>query len=376
MIFLLVVLLEPIKAQINRLLHAAFVSEFEKVQRLSAEIQEHAKRIGDVQSLRALVEERVANELGLERVRLAVGRDAAYAKDPTLPSKVRVFPIHRGDDILGSLVVTPVTGDLPGDLYGALQALADQLAAALELCQLIADKVQLERELAEREKMAALGQMAREIAHQVKNPLSPMKALVQLMEEDPSVPPERRRDCRMVVAEIDRLNNKIRQLLRYARPAPNTDQPVSLTGVVSGILALARADADRRHVRVEWEPTARPCMVLGGDEAVSDIVSNLVVNALEASPEGAAVRVRVSRDSGGDHSVFLTVEDDGPGIPPDLREKIFQPFFTTRPGGTGLGLAIVARRAEEIGGTVELVPPAQDAPKSGACFRVRFRASG
>jgi signal transduction histidine kinase len=373
MIFLLVVLLDPIKTQINRLLHAAFVSEFEKVQRLSAEIQEQAKRAGDVHSLRTLVEERVAKELGLERVRLALGRDAAYAQDPTLPRKVRVFPIRRGDDVLASLVVTPVTNDMSGDLYGSLEVLADQLAAALELCQLIADKVQLERALAEQEKMAALGQMAREIAHQVKNPLSPMKALVQLMEEDPAVPAERRRDCRIVVTEIDRLNNKIWQLLRYARPAPHTDRPVDLAGVVSSILTLSRAEAGRRHVHLEWEPSPTPCAVRGGDEAANDIVSNLVGNALEASPEGAAVHVLLARDPSAQDSVTLTVEDEGPGIPPDLQRKIFQPFFTTRPGGTGLGLAIVARRAEEIGGTVELISPVDIKGKRGARFRVRFR---
>ena len=375
MIFLLVVLLEPIKRQINRLLHAAFVSEFERVQKLAAEILEHAKRSGDVQLLQTLVEERVAKELSLERVRLALGRDAPKRHDSTLPRKVRVFPIRRGDAVLGSLVVTPITNDMSGDLYGSLEVLADQLAAALELCQLIADKVQLERALAEQEKMAALGQMAREIAHQVKNPLSPMKALLQLMEEDPAVPAERRRDCRRVVAEIDRLNNKIRQLLRYAGPAPHTDQWVDLAGVVGGIVTLLGAEAERRNVRLEWEPPSRPCVVRGGEEAASDIVSNLVGNALEASPEGTAVRVRLISPSGDDHSVILTVEDQGPGIAPGLREKIFQPFFSTRPGGTGLGLAIVARRVEEIGGRVELISPAGGEGGSGACFRVRFRAA-
>ncbi len=374
MIFLLVVLLEPVKKQINRLLHTAFVSEVGGVQRLSAEIQDHAKRTGDVQSLRALVENRVARELGLERVRLALGADSAYAHDPTLPPKVRIFPIHRGDETLGALVVTPVTADMSGDLYGALELLADQLAAALELCQLIADKVQLERQLAEKAKMAFLGEMAARIAHNVKNPLSSMKTLVQLLEEGQALPERARQDCRMVISEIDRLNSNILQILRYAKPARDTDRAVDLASIVVRILSFSKADAERRQVKLEWEGLSSPSPVRGGEEAAGDIVSNLVVNALEASPAGTAVRVRVACESatGG---VLLSVQDQGRGIPAELRQKIFQPFFTTRPGGTGLGLAIVARRVEEIGGEVDFLSPLDGEGRGGTCFRVRFRAA-
>jgi signal transduction histidine kinase len=374
MIFLLVVLLEPVKKQINRVLHAAFVSEFERVQRLSAEIHEEAKRTGDIQSLRMLVEDRVARELGLERVRLAVGRATRYELDPTLPRKVRVFPIRRGEEQLGALVVTPVTADLSGELYGALQVLADQLAATLELCQLIAEKVQLERALAEKAKLAFLGEMATRIAHNVKNPLSSMKTLVQLLEEDTTLPERARRDCQLVISEIDRLNTNISQVLRYAKPARDTDRTVDLAALVASVVNVLRAEAARRQVGIELESRETPCTVQGGEEAASDIVSNLIVNALQASPAGSAVCVRVANEEPTGH-VLLQVEDHGPGIPESLREKIFQPFFTTRPGGTGLGLAIVTRRVEEIGGQVEFVSPLKGEGGGGTCFRVRFRAA-
>ena len=374
MIFLLVVFIEPVKKQINRLLHAAFVFEFERVQRLSSEIQEHAKHCGDVQSLREFVEKRVAAELGLERVQLALGAGADAFPDSSLPGKERVFPIHRGSEVVGALRVTPVTSDLSGDLFGALQVLADQMAAALELCQLIADKVQLERALAEKAKMAFLGEMATRIAHNVKNPLSSMKTLVQLLEEDASLPERVRRDCRLVTSEIDRLNNNISQVLRYAKPARDTDQAVDLGGVVSRVLTLARAEADSRQVRLEFESPAETCVVQGGEEAAGDIVSNLVVNALQASSASGTVRVSVARDSAAGR-VTLSVEDQGPGVLPELREKIFLPFFTTRPGGTGLGLAIVARRLEEVGGDVECVSPAGGTTRGGTRFLVRFCAA-
>jgi two-component system sensor histidine kinase HydH len=220
--------------------------------------------------------------------------------------------------------------------------------------------------------MAFLGEMAARIAHNVKNPLSSMKTLVQLLEEDSTVPDRARGDLRLVVEEIDRLNANISQVLRYTKPARDTDRPVDLVAVVDRVLTLARLDADRRHVRLEFVAEGTACPIEGGEEAVSDIVSNLIVNALEASAPGTAVRVRVSRPHAAPQAE-LWVEDQGPGIPPELKQKIFQPFFTTRPGGTGLGLAIVARRAEEIHGAVDCESPTAG-NGGGSRFHVTFRA--
>ncbi|MBI1940828.1 MAG: hypothetical protein HYS33_04880 [Acidobacteria bacterium] len=373
MIFTLVVFLEPVKKQINRLLHAAFVSQVAPVQRFAAEIQEYAKQSGDVESLKGFIEERAPRELGLRRVVLRVdGSRADLASLPAPSAKENWFPIRRGDQVLGRLEVSPLTAELSGDQFGALQLLADQMAAALELCRLIADKIQLERELAEKAKMAFLGEMATRIAHNVKNPLSSMKTLVQLLEEDASLPGRVRQDCRLVTHEIDRLNRNISQVLRYAKPARDKDRPVDLVTVVSRAVSLARAEAEQREVTVEFKPTGVPCPVEGGEEAASDIVSNLLVNALEASPKGGAVRLLLLQAA---EAAELSVEDSGPGIPGELKEKIFEPFFTTRPGGTGLGLAIVMRRAEEIGGAVECFSPVAGEKPGGARFNVRFRTS-
>jgi signal transduction histidine kinase len=372
MIFILVIFLEPVKRLINRALHKAFVSEFERVQKLSAEIQDFAKQTGDLDGLKRFVEDRTREQLGLGQVILRPGEKAVELQAAPLHGKVREFPIRRGSEVIGILEVTPAGAELSGDQFGALELLADQLAAALELCQLIADKLKLERELLEKARMAFLGEMAARIAHNVKNPLSSMKTLVQLLEEDASLPERVRQDCRLVVDEVDRLNHNISQLLRYAKPARDTDRPVDLAAVVKRVLVLTRAESERRQVKLEME-SSDACPVEGGEEAANDIVSNLVVNALEASEPGNTVRISLKRDDG---CVEMVVEDQGRGIPPELREKIFQPFFTTRPGGTGLGLAIVARRLEEIGGSVECVSPLDGQEESpGTRFLVRFRAA-
>ncbi len=370
MIFILVVLFEPVRRRINRALRAAFVSEFESVQKLSAEIQEFAKQSGNVEALKQFVRQKMTAQLGVHQAELRLENSGPGAENSAgRPAKARAFPIHRGNEVMGYLDVVPVTPELSGEQAGALQLLADQMAAAIELCQLIAAKVELERELAEKAKMAFLGEMAARIAHNVKNPLSSMKTLVQLLEEDASLPERVRRDCHMVASEIDRLNANISQVLRYAKPARDTDRPADLAAVAGRVIALTRADAERREVRLEFVLGPEPCPVQGGEEAASDIVSNLVVNALQASAPGGKIRVALDRSSPG--RVELHVEDEGSGIPADMKEKVFQPFFTTRPGGTGLGLAIVARRAEEIGGSAEFTSPLS--AKGGTRFTVRFR---
>ncbi len=371
MIFLLVVCLEPVKRLINRLLHEAFVLEFEKMQKLATEIQEFAKQSGDVESLIHYVEQRLAVELGLENVSLRRGEDVTVAASATKEGKVRRFPIHRGSEVVAVLEVTPRTSNLSGEQFGALEFLADQLAPALEVCRLIADKIKLERELAGKAKMAFLGDMAARIAHNVKNPLSSMKTLVQLLERDTSLPARARQDCGMVIKEIDRLNNNVSQLLRYAKQARDTDRPCDLEAVVRRVLVLSQAEADRLGVKMDCSVACTSTRVEGGEEAASDIVSNLVVNALEATPAGGRVVVRIAPDSVATGVVALQVEDEGRGVPAEMQEKIFQPFFTTRPGGTGLGLAIVKRRAEEVGSAVECVSPMH--ADGGARFVVKFR---
>jgi signal transduction histidine kinase len=407
MIFILVVLLEPVKKLIDRVLYASFVSEVEPVQRLVAGIQERAKRSGDVKALQLFVEEHAPADLRLQRATLRLVGNIANGPSSTevqgskgpesaMPRPVaqvavqenespiqnrkskiqnilpQAFPIRRGDTVLGYLDVVPLAPGLSGDQQGSLQLLADQLAAAMELCQLIADKVKLERALAAKERMAFLGEMAARIAHNVKNPLSSMKTVVQLLEEDSTLPEHVREDCRMVTCEIDRLNRNISQVLKYAKPARDTALAVDLAAIVTRTLTLSRAEAERRELTVVFHGSG-PCPVAGGEEAVSDILSNLVVNAVEASPPCTTVSVRLVRAECSLGQVALSVEDQGRGIPAELRDKIFQPFFTTRPAGTGLGLAIVSRRAEEIDGSVECLSPI--GPHGGTRFVVRFRTA-
>lgn len=127
--------------------------------------------------------------------------------------------------------------------------------------------------------------------------------------------------------------------------------------VVEEVAGVLSHEAERRGVKLQARVSGENYRVLASAEALNDIVSNLLVNALEATSRGGQVSVGGTSREG---SFVLGVEDDGPGIPAALREKILQPFFTTKSQGTGLGLAIVARRVAEFGGKVDWESPLKD----------------
>jgi signal transduction histidine kinase len=258
------------------------------------------------------------------------------------------------------LHVKPYGAMLSGETQAALEFLCEQLPGALDLCRLIEEKLRLERELAERERLAVLGQMAASISHNLKNPLGSIKTILQVQLESDELPEGMRAETRMVLEEISRLSSKLNQLLQFSRPAVRggtvvgSCDPRVVADEVEGVL---RHEAERRGVALEISVNGIGAKVAASAEAVNEILSNLVVNALEATPRGGHVQVSGSANGEG---LLFCVEDDGPGVAESAREKILQPFFTTKTQGTGLGLAIVARRVAEFGGTLEWKSPVKD----------------
>ena len=272
---------------------------------------------------------------------------------------------------MGELEVIPVGSAISGEASAALDFLAEQLPAVIELCRVIEQKLALERELDERERMALVGQMAASISHNLKNPLGSMKTILQVQLENSSLPADARRDLSMVLGELDRLSAKLNQLLQYARPAVRASgvapSRVDVGAVAEQVISLLRHDAERRSVSLTLKNDSGGALIGGPQEALADIFSNLVVNAIEAMADGDAISVDVARQA---ENVVLTVADNGPGISAENRANIFRPFFTTKPSGTGLGLAIVERRVTELGGRVMCESPVSYG--RGARFIVRL----
>jgi signal transduction histidine kinase len=369
LLFVLVIFIEPLQRVLGRRLRETAQLEMDRVQKLTAEIHQEARQ-GDMAKLVRFIEQRVREQLELREARLEIvslpaSVSVAAEKASTEPRAAlafdpREFPILRSGKKEGVLTVEPHGATISGDTRAALEFLCEQLPGALDLCRLIEEKLQLERALAERERLAALGQMAASISHNLKNPLGSIKTILQVQLESPELPDALRGETRMVLEEISRLSARLNQLLQFSRPAvlgegkaPRCDA----CAVAREVAEVLRANAQRNGVALELAAAAKAVPVAASTESVNDILTNLVVNALDAAPRGGHVQIAVSRKDG---KGLLAVEDDGPGVPAELHEKILRPFFTTKTQGTGLGLAIVVRRASDVGGKLELESPVKD----------------
>jgi signal transduction histidine kinase len=365
LLFSLIFLFEPLERVIGPALQRKFQEGLGGVQRLTVELQQEARH-GNVAHLVSEAERRIRQEYGLAEVRLSIPRDTATKplEAPGGLGHTVAVPLTKDGNEIGLLEAASTGSYLTGETTAALGFLAEQLPGMIDLARLIEDKLRLERELAERERMASLGQMAANVSHNLRNPLSSMKTVLQVQLEDPDLPVNVRRDSTLVVGEIDRMSAKLTQLLRYAKPSVG-GQRVAAVALANQTAVLFRHDADTRNVRFEFERPTDEIYALASEEALNEILSNLIVNAIEAQAGGGRVRLSLSRYEG---RLEIVVEDGGPGISPELRAKIFQPYFTTKPTGTGLGLSIVARRVEEIGGTISCESPVRNG--KGTRFRL------
>jgi signal transduction histidine kinase len=304
------------------------------------------------------------------------------------------YALRRDRTLIGSMIVTAESRTLAPETRAVLEVLSGQVAIALESCLLVEEKVRLERELASRERLAALGEMAANVAHEVKNPLSSIKSIAQVMREDGGLAGYDR-DLGLIIGEVDRLSRTVSQLLAFSRSGSQTagpDGPVQVGELISAAAAMLEGDARERGVGIRLR-TAGDAMIPGRTAAaLREVLSNLLLNAIQASPRGEQVTVelkivaalapgstagvggispaRMFNESGaadnGAIKIAVSVTDAGPGIPVQSRDRIFEPFYTTRQQGTGLGLAIVQRRVAELGGSLKLISPVSDG--GGTCF--------
>jgi len=238
--------------------------------------------------------------------------------------------------------------------------------------------VRMEGELRRSERLAAVGEMAAKIAHEIRNPLASMSGAIQLLQiEDPSTAdsegsdPEKARLMDIAVRETDRLNRLITDFLQFARPRPPAMKAVAIDGVAREILEIAEAS---RPAGVELSLIVHEAAVACGDpDQLHQLLWNLVLNGLQALSAGGKLVVEVgtqSQDDPGEDRkagqggllvngsrpacAVISVTDNGPGISSEDQERIFEPFFTTKNEGSGLGLATVHRIVESHGGTLQV----------------------
>ena len=209
-----------------------------------------------------------------------------------------------------------------------------------------------EQRLAQQAALARLGQMAAVVAHEVKNPLAGIKGAIQvLLSRRPAGDPETN-VMRDIVARIDSLDDLIQDLMMYARPRPPRLSPVNLRHVIDEAVTMLRRDPAGSGLQIHIEGEAGDVTV--DPDLIRATVMNLLLNAAQAMNGKGEVQVLTRAHHG---RWTITVRDTGPGIPPDIRDQVLEPFFTTKARGGGLGLPIARRVAEIHGGTLTLAFP-------------------
>jgi two-component system sensor histidine kinase HydH len=295
------------------------------------------------------------------------------------------LPLLSDDRVIGLLNLNDDRMRAPyaAEDVRALVQIAAQAAISLENSRLV-------RNLRERDRLAALGEMAAGLAHEIRNPLGAIKGAAQYLafiEPNLHAPPSDDEDeeppeafLNIIIDETNRLNNVVSQFLDYARPQQGELTPCAVLQVVERTLPLASPEAEAWGVDLQAEVAPDLPHAQGNPERLRQVLLNLLLNAVQASgaPPGEAptrphphvtLRAQLTRRAFGAQPrdlLEITVEDNGCGIPPEHLPNLFIPFFTTRSQGTGLGLAVSQRLIEQMGGRIEV----DSTQGEGATFRV------
>ncbi len=225
------------------------------------------------------------------------------------------------------------------------------------------------------ERLAALGRIAAGLAHEIRNPLGSIVGSVQLLSSTNGLTDEGKHLCSIVERETGRLNDLVEDMLQLARPRQPVLGDVDVARTAREVVALASQSGRGADVMVRYDgPASSESLIMRADAGqLRQVVWNLVRNAVQASSPGAKVLVRVTDEGAGgkrkpNGPALLEVHDDGPGIGPEAKSRLFDAFFTTRSSGMGIGLAVVKRIVDEHGWRIEV----DSSEGRGATFRVRM----
>jgi signal transduction histidine kinase len=248
-----------------------------------------------------------------------------------------------------------------------------ELGAAFD--KMLEDLAATRRRLAATNRIAAWREVARRVAHEVKNPLAPIRAAVETLRRlrarnDPAFDEYFDEATRTVLDEVHRISNIVTEFTRFARLPPPRPQVVDVEDVVKHVLQLHRADA--KGAALAFEVRRTPPRVRADRDQVVQVLTNLVQNALDAVRDRPGAAVTVTLDGDAERAV-VAVADNGPGIATEIAARLFEPYATTKAHGTGLGLAIAQRIAVEHGGELAYVGRS---PAGGALFRLILTVEG
>ncbi len=280
---------------------------------------------------------------------------------PITRSNLRVILFAARD-----MGVTPFRG---ADLE-LFHILANQSLVALENARLYADlrayvrKVEESQQaLLRSEKMAAAGRLTASIAHEVNNPLQSVQNCLHLAGREDMSQEKRKEYFELARTELERLMKTMHRMLDFYRPGSTKMEQVDVLELLKHVISLTSQQMGQRHIDVKTDLPGSLPMIFAVNSQIQQIFFNLILNAFDVMPGGGSLSIRAR---GLENGVEIQFEDSGPGIPEDLRNNIFEPFFSTKDGGTGLGLTVSYNIVTAHGGTLDIVKGNGD----GACFRL------
>jgi two-component system, NtrC family, sensor histidine kinase HydH len=250
---------------------------------------------------------------------------------------------------------------------GDLHHVNEQMQGVVREIERVVEQLQQrEREVLRADQMVAVGQMAAGVAHELRNPLTSIKMLVQANREEAEAHGLPAEDLQMIEPEIRRMERCLQTFLDFARPPKPERRPVSLAMLVDRTFALVEGRARKQHVTLHCTHPTTPVIVEADADQMQQVLVNLALNALDAMPRGGSLDVSLGAPVHG--QIELRVRDTGPGIAPKLLPRLFEPFVSSKETGLGLGLVVSRRIAESHGGNLWVTNP----PHGGACFVLRL----
>lgn len=230
--------------------------------------------------------------------------------------------------------------------------------------------IKIEEQLRRAERLSTIGELAAVLAHEIRNPLGSIKGTAEILKDDFAPGDKKYEFLEILVKESNRLNRVVEDFLRLAKPQPLTKESCDVMEELSNIVTLVAAEAKSRDIQLELKPALLP-QIQGDHEKLRQAFLNIVLNALQATPDNGAVTITLSqekRDEEQNEWINICFTDTGPGLLPAAREQIFEPFYTTKEEGAGLGLAIAKKIVEGHGGHIEV----ESTPGMGATFCIRL----
>jgi signal transduction histidine kinase len=260
-------------------------------------------------------------------------------------------------------------GDELGRLAGEFDRMAEDLARSREALIGEAEKrLSVERGLRRFDRMATLGQLTSNLAHEVGTPLGVLRGRAEFLLSEVTDRPEARREVEIILAQIDRITRTIERFLSASRSSPPVSEPIAGDDLLREAAALVDLECRRQGIRLTVDAAAGDAPIHGQRDGLMQVLLNLAVNGIQAMTEGGELRLAARRaELRGRPAIEFVVTDTGSGIPEDVQRRIFEPFFSTR-GTTGLGLFISRSIVREHDGTTTV----ESTPGLGATFRVRI----